>query len=521
MEGKTQGISRRALLAGTTAIAAAGMATSVARATEGANSSAQDVRSEQADSTMSCDIVICGAGAAGLWAGVEASRAGAHVIVVEKGASLAMSCGSQAGGPLAVGSKLQQESGEGFTVQTAFQDIMEWAHWSINAPVVKECLKISGETVDLFQEDFGEEMALLPDSYGVGYRVRCVWAKDGQLYAGATGEDRMQPLADEIVANGGQVLMSTEMTSLVQDESGAVAGIMARGESGTIQIDAKAVLVATGGFQGNPDMILEKFGTQVLPLGNTLSVGTGYEAMKAVGAAAGTHWGILGNEFAGSNAKDPWSFANSNPFYSLAIQGGLYVNRFGRRFTDEGQYAKFPLAIGGAISLEIGGYFYGVYDQATIDGVIAADQSGEAADKLQAAFDAGWGFKADTLEELAEITGAEDLAQTVNTYNEYCARGTDADFYKDSTLLVAQSTAPFYAFQYQPSCWATEGGVKTNDRLQVIDTDGAAIPGLYCAGVDNGSILMAPYHRYEGTSLCMAFNTGRLAGKYMAEDIAK
>lgn len=505
-------LSRRGFVAGAAALATAAVAgsTSLAQADPSPVHEPTISVPSSVTETLECDLVICGAGAAGMWAGVEAARNGVKVIIIEKGADLNVSNAAMAGGPMAVGTAQQLEADPGFTVEVAFNDIMDYAHWSINAPLVKAALEISGDTVDTWINDFGIQMELGPDAYNVGHRVRLTFGTP----------DRFKPMAEEIESNGGQLLFSTPMTALVQDEQGTVTGVYATDESGDpIQINAKATLVCTGGFQGNDTMMREKFGTQVLPLGNVLSIGTGYDAMVAAGAASGTHWGILGNEFAGSNAKDPWNFSMfNNPFSALAIKGGLYVNRDGRRFTNEGKYAEFPLAIGGAISLEIGGPFYGIYGQETIADAVANNEGAE--DMLQSALDKGWAFTAETIEDLAEILGMDDLPQTLETYNGYCEAGIDEQFYKTPELLIAQQTGPFYAFEYQPSCWATEGGVKTDDRLRVIDTNGKPIEGLYCAGVDNASILMAPYHRYEGTSLAMCFNTGRLAGRYIAEALA-
>lgn len=510
MLSDSQNLSRRTFVA-----AAAGAA-----AVAGASVALADEKTEEVASTnMSCDVVIAGAGAAGLWAAVEAVDAGLNVIVVEKASSVAMANGAQAGGPLAVGSKIQQEINDGFDVETAFNSIMDWAHWSINAPVVKAALELSGSTIDRFTDDFGIQMVVLPDSYHAGYQVRCSFSSDGVTPYTVSGEDRFMPLVNWVEEKGGTVLMSTPMTGIVQNEDGSVCGITAEDSEGnTILIDAKAVCVCTGGFQGNADMMYEKFGTQVMPLGNTLSDGTGINTMIAAGAACDTHWGIAGNEFACSNPKDPWSFANMNACASTGIMGGLLVNAEGRRFTNEGKYAEFPLAIGGSISMEVGGTFYGVFDQAYMDTTAAASSEDIESD-IQRAIDNGWGYKADTIAELAELIGATELEATVEQYNTDAANGEDTVFYKDAELMSPVEEGPFYAFEYAPSCWVTLGGVKTDARLRVIDQDGKVIPGLYSAGVDNGTILMVPYHCYEGTSLGMAYNTGRLAGQYIAADL--
>ena len=99
------------------------------------------------------------------------------------------------------------------------------------------------------------------------------------------------------------------------------------------------------------------------------------------------------------------------------------------------------------------------------------------------------------------------------------ADGNDEQFYKPACFLQPVTTGPFYAFQYEPSAWVTIGGIRTNDRLQAIDGEGVAIPGLYVAGADNGTLMSAPYCDYEGYSLMCAYCGGRLAGQYAVETI--
>jgi fumarate reductase flavoprotein subunit len=139
---------------------------------------------------------------------------------------------------------------------------------------------------------------------------------------------------------------------------------------------------------------------------------------------------------------------------------------------------------------------------------------------IDAGVDAGWIFKADTVEALAEAIGAPELMATLDEYNGYCAAGKDEQFYKPACFLQPVETGPFYAMQYEPSAWVTIGGIRTNDRLQAIDNAGIAIPGLYVAGADNGTLMSAPYCDYEGFSLMCAYSGGRMAGMYAAEAVA-
>ena len=403
-----------------------------------------------------------------------------------------------------VGSKLQQEAGVEFTVEEAFNHIMEYAHWSTNAAAVKAAVAISGETVDQFTDDFGVPTGLRPDNYGAGHAsVRANFQSDPKdSKTQAKGEDRMKPLQEFVESKGGEFLFNTAGKRLIM-EDGACTGVQCEGD-GVTDVKAKAVIVATGGFLGNVDMMREKFGTFVNPLGNVLSVGEGIDMVQAAGGQLSTQWGIAGNEFTGSNQKADGLYDRKSAAFTIGIYGTLLVNNQGRRFSNEGKFANLPLALGGAISL-VGGKSYAVVDQAYVDGLnsgkdawtlCGADEvnwrtgmmtlKDKPLENVQGSIDdavsAGWAFKADTIEALAQAIDAPELVETLDEYNGYCADGNDEQFYKPACFLQPVTTGPFYAFQYEPSAWVTIGGIRTNDRLQAIDGEGVAIPGLYVAG---------------------------------------
>ena len=452
-------------LSGAAAVAAAGASAAVAE--EAASEAADEQTAAPADGeTLEADVVIAGAGAAGMWAAIEVCRAGKSVIVVEKGASTGMSNGAIAGGPFVVESSAQKEAGIDITVDIAFNHMMDWAHWSICAPVVKKCLELSGETVDQFTSEFGIPTYMRPDNYGAGYdSVRIGF---GAPEAGIKGEDRWLPLQNWCEENGAQFILDCAMESLIV-EDGAVMGMnCVTGEGAKIQVRGKKTLVATGGFLGNEEMMIERYGTKVNALGNTLSDGTGINSVVAAGGMYGTQWGLCGNEFTGSSDKVMPVYDRSNPAFCCGIYGGLMVNHFGRRFANEAKFANFPLAIGGAISL-VGGTYYCIVDQAYVDALEGSDAytvngcdeegwptgkmtlEGKALEGVQAGFDTaveeGWCYKADTIEALAEAIACPALVETVETYNADCAEGVDNYMGKPASFMNAIETGPFYALR--------------------------------------------------------------------------
>lgn len=547
MNEQYKGLTRRnflaigsmAALAGTAALAGCAPSASSSDGKADADEATDASSMATADETKECDIAIVGAGGAGMWAAVEAVRAGKSVIVIEKGGNVGVANGSLAGGPFMVGSKLQQQAGIDFTVEEAFNHIMEYGHWSTNAAAIKRAVELSGETIDQFTDDFGVPTGLRPDNYGAGHAsVRANFQGDTEKQV--RGEDRMKPLQEFIEGNGGEFLFETAGKRLIMEE-GTCAGVQCEQGKTIVDVKAKAVIVATGGFLGNVDMMREHFGTFVNPLGNVLSVGEGIDMVKAIGGQLSTQWGIAGNEFTGSNQKADGLYERGNAAFTIGIYGTLLVNNQGRRFSNEGKFANLPLALGGAISL-VGGQYYAVVDQTYVDGLNAgtdawtlcgADEVNwrtgmmtlknkpleNVQQNMDAAVEAGWAFKADTVEELAEAIGAPGLVETLETYNGYCEAGKDEQFYKPACFLQPVTTGPFYALQYEPSAWVTIGGIRTNDRLQAIDAEGMPIAGLYVAGADNGTLMSAPYCDYEGYSLMCAYSGGRMAGMYAVEGI--
>ena len=202
------------------------------------------------------------------------------------------------------------------------------------------------------------------------------------------------------------------------------------------------------------------------------------------------------------------------------------------RFINEEQVARFPLAIGGEALIRQGkaycvmdsDYYNGVMNEGIYAylGSPAEWVAGEEADyykttpenadaHLEQAIAEGWAYKADTIEELADHFGLTHLAETVKNYNDYCANGKDEEFYKSATFLKPVATAPFYIFEYAPSAWGTNGGIKVDASLRALDENNEPIEGLYIAGVDTGSMYSMPYYDNPGSSVGLALGSGVLA----------
>lgn len=382
--------------------------------------------------------------------------------------------------------------------------------------------------------DLGIPMTLIPDTYGVGFRGRHMFDVGGM--------ERVQPIADAITEAGGEIITKTAGEKVIM-EGGKAVGVQTDAD---LDIMAKAVLVSTGGFLGNEDMQREHFNTPVYALGNVLSDGGGIKMVLDAGGSLDRNFAVLGNECgAVSKGTEGWPFTpdwhNVNEHCGYWLFGGLYVDPAGDRFIAEDRIAQFPLAIGGEALLRTGKAYIVMdedYYQACQNGGIFAylgqpaqwvsgpmadyyaPTAANAEEHLKQAIDQGWAKKADTIAELAQAFDLINLEKTVEQYNEFCAAGADADFGKNAAFLKPVAKAPFYIFEYIPSAWGTNGGVKVDANLRAVDGENKAIEGLYVAGVDQGSVYSVPYYTNEGSSVGLALGSGAFAADVISEFIA-
>lgn len=491
--------------------------------------------------TVEADAVVVGCGAAGLQAALTLQAAGVNTILLEKGLSCGVSNGSVAGGPALAETRVQKAEDATVSVQTLYECQYGFSRGTVDGALLRRCIGQGERVVSNFMDN-GVNMGLRKDAYGMGFRARHNFANLEGVQVKSS--ERFQPLVDKFTADGGVFETCRDAVKLVKTGD-TVTGVIAQNtdDKTYIQYNAKAVLIATGGYAGNAERLTKIFGDiHVYPLCNTLSNGQGFDMVIEAGGIADRNWGLCCNEFGGANEKiqgvSGSAMAFANDAQKFAIYGGLLVDINGDRFMNEQYMSDRPLALGGEMTLRAG-KFYAVLDQAMVDG--CRDQGileymGNPADwyvgqtgfkgvvlpeldaAIEKAISEGWGVKG-TLEECAAAFGLDNLTETVASYNEMCAAGEDTLFYKNSYLLKEMTGDTFYVFEYQPSIWCTFGGVKTDSYCRAVDAAQQPIPGLYVAGVDNGSLYCSPYYENEGAALGTAYTSGIVAGDCMIEYI--
>lgn len=481
------------------------------------------------------DIVIVGAGAAGLMAAHTASKGGAKVIVMEKGASALQSNFAMCGGPAGAETQTAEAAGVTTTNKEIFEHLYDFSNTTVDAKLLWEVWSRAGVAIDNMTE-LGIPFSLDEDVYGVGYRARHSFR--------AGGIDRISPITKAVEANGGTFLYSTPGEHIIMENGKAVGMQGTNADGDTVIVKAKAVMICTGGFQGNKEMLQEYLGyANVVSLGSNMASGDGINMVLEAGGILDRNFGVLGNEGSGNSSKTGSNvafFPGFNQNLAFWMYGGLYVDRDGDRFINEKRVADFPLALGGEAVLRQG-KVYAVVDSATYEACATEGiysymgkpenwKSGTALwvpvvnkgkEQLQSAIDEGWAYTADTLAECAEYFGLENLEATVAEYNAMCAAGKDTLFGKAPNFMRAIGEGPYYVFEYEPGAWSTFGGVKTDSYLRVVDLTGEAIPGLYCGGCEVGSYYAVPYYDGPGSCVGISVGSGVYAGENMLEYIGK
>ena len=502
-------ISRRDFLKGSVAAAAALGLTGIAPAF------AEEAKTEEKEklvpsTTVDCDAVVVGAGAAGLMAAMELAAAGKKTYLLEKGITVAVSNGSQAGGPALAETRVQAAEGATVSVETLYECEYGFSRGTVNGSLLRKCTSAGERVVSNFMDN-GVNMGLRIDSYGMGFRARHNFANlEGTQLRGL---DRFGPLIEKFEADGGVLECLREAVQLVK-EGDAVTGVLVRNgeDKSIIQYNCKAVLIATGGYAGNDERLRQIFGDlSVWPLCNTLSTGQGFDMVLEAGGIADRNWALCCNEFGGANHKIPdihgGAMRSASPALEPALYGGLIVNRNGDRFMNEQYLSDRPLALGGEMALREGLY-YAVLDQEMMDAVSTVGIRGYYGDpedwyvgchgsvffkggenvvradlpeSVDAAVEQGWAAKG-TLAECAAVFGMANLEKTVEEYNALCEAGEDTQFYKAPYLLHKLSGDTYYVFEYEPSIWSTFGGVKTDDYCRALAKD-LSVGIAYTSGI--------------------------------------
>jgi fumarate reductase flavoprotein subunit len=448
------------------------------------------------------DVIVVGSGAAGLAAAVAAADAGASVLVVESEKRVGGSSRLSGGHFYAAGTSVQREAGViGDTADAMFEHYMTLAQSLVDPAVVRRYCDLSAPTL---------EWAI---RLGVKYPKDALYASGvGSVPRGhppeGEGAEVINVLDGHRTHKGVDLVLDSRVTALVTNDEGRVTGIRIGDDEAT----CGAVVMATGGFGANPEMI-ERYLPQAAATGDWCWY-IGAEGARGDGIALGE---AVGGVVDGHNRALLLATPGFSHDLEVALPGWLVmVNQQGRRFCDE---TTSYTVMAGLLNKQ-GGHAYAVFDEAARAGAKRTPrfQAYWVDEVLERKAEEGSIFRADTLAGLATAAGidAEGLEGAVERYNLDAEAGRDAAFFKPGPMAPIKAP-PFYAVEIRPAilCW-TGTGLRINADTCVINKADKPIRGLYAAGETVGNLHGDVYIGGGGSyGPCLVF--GKLAGENAAK----
>lgn len=497
--------------------------------------------------TMEADVVVVGAGAAGLNTAARACERGAKVILLEKGLSFGGSA-RYSTVAAAYGSRCQLESC-GFDLNdeatwNEFFDLL-WGKqdYTVMERLEKALIKKSGEMIDWMGDSLGIEWQNRHtlDENLEAFRYHMKKQPEEFRHVGIMGYVT-DALAEKIVDMGTEIHPGTEVTALVKDGD-AIVGVQAKKDGETIYVKGSSIVLCAGGMANNMEMLAQYVPTALERCASTWD-------MYGTGEVIRMGWGA-GADIAGYDSFDcfdggiPYYERGTGPWYKFLYSGDtalarnpwLFVNDYAEQFCMlfPGDQSFWRPRI---IQAQPNHHAYVIFDDRFRDTIWSFGESGcrqpvrpddpgidyfknvvpstNWLDTVNAAIDSGDIVKKDTIEELAEAVGLEPakLKATVDHYNDCCEKGVDDLFGRDPAHLVAVTQAPFYLIEVKCTLAATDCGLRVDEYMHVLDKKGNPIPGLFAAGHTGGGFSGEESTAKASTltNCGLAFTTGYIAG---------
>lgn len=445
---------------------------------------------------LNTDVVIIGAGGAGLSASVSVGEIGADAIIIEKtpfvGGATALSSGlvNMAETPK------QKELGIPDTIELLTEETYEIGEKLGDYELVSIFASNSTQLYEWFEGygiEWSDKVNAKPGEFSLERNHGPVVPENYPYNAGQVFTDLLKEVT--IDQYGNEILLSTKATELIVEDN-KVVGVKAENtiNGQKYEVRGKSVIIATGGFAGNPVMAREF--DKTIPrsadyYAPSASSGDGIVMAQAVGAET-VHMDLIKSIL-------------SRQGVTRDVTNAIFVNEDGGRFHDETDSGQNIIA---PFNEQKNGHAYMIYDSLTV---------GEETPKVKAMLESRTLFSADTLEELAEQIGVnpDGLVQSVNEFNEIVTSGKEDPFGRtkfDKTI----SAPPYYAAERHVQVHYTMGGIRIDKDTHVLDTDGNIISGLFAAGETTGGIHGS--YRVGGSALTECFVFGRLAGINAAKE---
>jgi uncharacterized protein with FMN-binding domain/succinate dehydrogenase/fumarate reductase flavoprotein subunit len=471
-------------------------------------------QSASVDITIEPDVIVVGAGMAGLVSAVKACELGANVLVLEQSGRVGGSANFAGGSISGAGFKIQKEFGVDDSPEQFYADFVRLSGGEdFNTEIAKVHTERSGAAIDWLTDvigvDFGAEHRLDTGSYEPMYPDRVTYALAMSPAGGAQGFlQALTPKLEECIAEGkAQLLLNTLVTDVIVEE-GNIAGVMI----GDKEVRADSTIIATGGYGYSEDWLLEYNFDQVASANPPTAIGSGYNFARKVGAVFDKM------DFCACYAGCvPVSGFQASISCNTGYPGAIIVNNAGERILNEktadtkAKSDAYKAAESNTVYVIVSEKMFTDEKNLFNPAIGAAPFDSKA--KLEELLAEGkYVFKADTIEELAALIGTAKLAETVEKYNADCAAGKDSVFGRTDELVPFEE-GPFYAVYTIPYVLMTSGGPRINGQAQLVREDGSVVGGAYLAGEIIGSANIAGKTTIGGIGHGMCTTWGIIAAE--------
>ena len=469
--------------------------------------------------TIEPDMIVVGSGMAGLVATARGVELGLHVLVLEQSVRTG-GCIHYAGGTVSgAGFKIQKENGVEDTPEAFYADIEALGgEGEFNEALAKRHTEEAGAAIDWLDEDLGVDFgdrSLVGGAYTAMQTLRVTRAL-GSYSMGAANAylDPLNERLEQAIADGkAQIMYNTKVTELLVEGDKCV-GVKA----GDLEFRAPSVVLATGGYSYNEDLLKMAGFENVISCAPSTSDGSGFLLAQAVGGVFDNMDEIV-NYYGGgipTNGFDMYYQVNNS------YPGMIYVNAQGDRVGAEESatsamwYGQEESKLYAVISSNMIDKEQAFIKHPMMNSAVLENNGWDKLEELAA--EGNCVYKADTLEELAEMIGAENLTATVEAYNKDVAAGEDTAFGRSPESMVAFEEGPYYAVVTVPYVWSgTSGGVRANEDGYLQREDGSVITGLSLAGEILGPSNILGKINFGGINHSMCATWGIIAAENAAE----
>lgn len=462
--------------------------------------------------TIDCDVLVVGGGPSGITACTQATELGLKTVLIETTGRFGGN-GTEVEGIFGVNSKMQQDLGINVTFSEIIDTECKMFNYHINALGWQDMVRNSAGNIDWLLEHGVGLSGVVDECKGDGQVDAFHWFKRRQPDNRGDGSQLTRPLLECAVKLGAQAIPNTRGMELIWDGEKVTGLYAVNTETDEVtRVNCKAVILATGGFSDNEEMMAERgFDMKhMFHRGYPGHNGDGVRMASSVGAEDVSKM----RTYLIKLHIDPLPFY-SNTILSIHQKGNtIWVNENGERYANELCGERVAAFFTNAkMSQKM---TYSVFDSAFIDRArgFAPDIDKDLEMLLGSEYDNV--FCADTIEELAEKVGMdpEILGGTVRRYNELCAKGIDEDYAKAPDHMIAMDKAPYYIVRQDMAVWTSIGAVRTNRQFEAVDPHGDPVPGLYAVGVEGCELYRDGYTmNVPGSCNGNSVNSGRTAAK--------